>query len=341
MQRILVRTLLISLSFLAATAGVLGVQASEGKKEKLNGYAEYRLGAYLVVEGQRVFALGNTEFKGNGIQNLATIPLGYEVKVEGLRLSNGAIMAHKVEAKPNGMAMFEGEVLQATNQIEKTWVSEGRMFNVDSEGNRQTIGRILTSGREVDRVNSIMSRLAPSYVDKKTLRVRVVDTKEWNASAMGNGAIWVYTGLLRETSDNEMAIILGHELAHYTHEHSRRGAKQRMWGQLAAIAGALTAETVDNKLAKNLVGFGALLSVTAWQSGYSRNMEDQADRVGLRYAKEGGYDVTAGPRLWERFREKYGESDVITNFFIGSHSRPSDRIKNINSEIHANYLVRN
>jgi len=35
---------------------------------------------------------------------------------------------------------------------------------------------------------------------------------------MGNGALWVYTGLMREMSDDELAIVLGHELAHYTHE---------------------------------------------------------------------------------------------------------------------------
>ena len=63
----------------------------------------------------------------------------------------------------------------------------------------------------------------------------------------------------------------------------------------------------------------------------------QADRVGLRYAYEGGYNVGAGVPLWSKFRERYGESDKVTNFFFGSHSRPSDRISNIRDEIARNY----
>ena len=49
-----------------------------------------------------------------------------------------------------------------------------------------------------------------------------------------------------------------------------------------------------------LAGLGAL----AFSNGYSRNHEDQADRVGMRYAYEGGYDVSKGPRLWERFASR-------------------------------------
>ncbi len=42
-------------------------------------------------------------------------------------------------------------------------------------------------------------------------------------------------------------------------------------------------------------------------------------------------------RLWRRFREKYGEPDTITNFFFGSHSRPSSRIQGLENEIALNY----
>jgi Zn-dependent protease with chaperone function len=181
-----------------------------------------------------------------------------------------------------------------------------------------------------------MARLVPPYLKPDDLRVRVVETDEWNASAMGNGAIWVYSGLLRAMSDDELAIILGHELAHFTHEHSRKGAKSSMIAQLLGLGAALGGEAIGG-IAGGATQIGGLLGMTAFQSGYSRDMEDQADQVGLRYAFEGGYAVSAGPELWERFREKYGESDSISNFFIGSHSRPSDRIRNIEREITINY----
>jgi predicted Zn-dependent protease len=72
-------------------------------------------------------------------------------------------------------------------------------------------------------------------------------------------------------------------------------------------------------------------------SGYSREFEDQADRVGLRYVYEAGFDVSKGPALWQKFKDKYGEEDKLSNFFVGDHSRPTERIKNIQRQLKLNY----
>jgi len=306
-------------------------------KVKLNGYAEYRQGDILIVEGQRVQVQPGTKFKGKGIRSLSNIVLGYEVKVNGERLSDGRVLAKKIEAKPNGNALFEADVLAATNEIEKMWTERGKMYYPLSDGGEKEIGKIYESGPRVQRVRRIMSRLVPPYIDPNQLRVRVVETDEWNASAMGNGAIWVYSGLIDEMNDDELAIILGHELAHYSHEHSRNGAKQAMIAQLIGVAGVVTAATTTSGATTQAAQLGTMLGLTAYQNGYGREFEDQADQVGLRYAYEGGFDVYQGPRLWRRFREKYGEPDSVTNFFFGSHSRPSNRIASLEREIELNY----
>jgi predicted Zn-dependent protease len=140
-------------------------------------------------------------------------------------------------------------------------------------------------------------------VDADRIRIHVVESNEWNARAMANGAIWVNTGLLDDTSDDELAVILGHELAHYTYEHARRSTKNPL---------------------------------LAWGSGYSRNLEDQADRVGLRYAYEAGFDVERALGLWSRERSRLGEDDA-PNWFSVDHSRATDRIKNIRRELQLNY----
>jgi Zn-dependent protease with chaperone function len=326
------RTGLVAAFFVFAASAAY----SNGNVE-VQGYAEYRLGSTLVVDGQRIVADDNTRVEGGKGRGISGIPLGYEVKVKGSRRKDGSILATKVEAKPDGMAMFESDVISATNQIERLWVQAGAMYSEGPRGRRQTVGEIVEEGPEVERVRRIMARLAPPYVKTSDLRVRVVDTEEWNAAAMGNGAIWVYRGLLEDMTDDEIAIILGHELAHYTHEHSRRGAKKAMWGQLAGLAGMIGAGSIDNRAGRNAATMGALLSLSAWQSGYSRDLEDQADRVGLRYAHQGGFDVTRGPDLWKKFRKKYGEDSAATNFLFGSHSRPSDRIRNIERELALNY----
>ncbi len=314
--------------------------AAAQKAESVEGYAEWKRDGVLVVDGQRVHGDTLTVFTGKNIRSIDAIPLGYEVKVKGMRQPDGRLIAQEIEAKPNGKAMFEAQVLSASKEVEDAWVSEGRMFEPKSDGSRENIGPILQSGSDYDRVQRIIRRLVPPYVDASALRVRVVETKAWNASAMGNGAIWVYTGIIHDMTDDELSIVLGHELAHYTHEHSRRNAKQAMFAQmLAAGAQAATAAT-DNKTAKAVAGLATSLGVSAWMSGYSRDLEDQADRVGLRYAHEAGYDVSVAPGMWARFREKYGEQDKITTFFAGSHSRPTDRIRNVQAEIARNYTAR-
>ena len=51
--------------------------------------------------------------------------------------------------------------------------------------------------------------------------------------------------------------------------------------------------------------------------------------MGPRYVYQAGFDVSRGPGLWQKFEDKYGEEDKLSNFFAGDHSRPTERIRNI------------
>jgi predicted Zn-dependent protease len=99
----------------------------------------------------------------------------------------------------------------------------------------------------------------------------------------------------------------------------------------------LGAQAVDSSKTKTVVGLAGTLSLATWQNGYSRELEDQADRVGLRYAYEGGYDPNRGPALWKRFSDKYGSQNSVLNFFMGDHSTAEARIRNLQREIQLNY----
>jgi len=82
---------------LAATLGLAGVPPRAAQAEgveKHEGYAEFRRGDALVVDGQRVRAGARTRFKGAGAaRSFDRVPLGYEMKVSGTRLSDGTILA--------------------------------------------------------------------------------------------------------------------------------------------------------------------------------------------------------------------------------------------------------
>jgi Zn-dependent protease with chaperone function len=312
------------------------VHGQAPKVEKVQGYAEWRRGGDLIVDGQRLAATGATKVKGPGVSSLDGIPLGYEVAAEGVRRADGRIVASKVDAKPNGVALFEKEIRNATDSMEAKWLADGAVSEETNDG-RKVIGKTVEGGADVARARRILDRVTPPYIPPGTLRLHVVETKEWNAMAMGNGAVWVYTGLLHEMNDNEVGFVVAHEVAHFTHEHSRKSFKRSMWLQLALVGVAAGTATVDDDKAKAVVGLAGIFSLTALKSGYGRDLEDQADRVGLRYAYEGGFDPASAPRLWERFRVKYGDQNRVVNFFLGDHSTSSARIRNLNREIALNY----
>lgn len=309
--------------------------ALAGERVKLDGYAEWRRDGALIVEGQVVRADRSTRFEGErSAKSFASIPAGYEVKVAGTRLGDGSVRASKVEAKPNGNAMFEGQLKAAFDSTEARWREEGRVVE---EGH--DLGRLLDSGAHVARARRITERLVPPYRDPSEFRVYVVDNDEWNAMAAPNGSVYVFRGLLDAMDDDEVAIVIGHEIAHATHEHSRKQYKRNLWTQLA-FAGGTAAASRGSRAVREISGAAVGLGALAFTNHYSREHEDQADRVGLRYAYEGGFDVTKAPGLWKKFGAKYGSQPEALNFFFGGHSTPASRARALQQEIAWNYRAR-
>ncbi len=335
-----IRAVLVAAVVLAPGAGVLRAEdepETGGRGEKVDGYAEYRLGDCIIADAQRVCPAPGLKFKGSAdAKSFASVPLGYELKAKGVRKADGSLLAREVEAKPNGSAMFEGEIRSATDKAEAQARARGRF--VEGEGSKETsIGRLIESGPQVDRVRYIVDSLLPPYLHPEQVRIYVIENKEWNAFAMGNYSIYVFTGLLNDMDDDEVAIVLGHELVHATHEHSRKQFKRDMWIQLGLLGALGATSTIDDDTKQAVVALVAVAGASALQNGYGRGMEDQADRVGLRYAYEAGYDITKGPRLWNRFAKKYGEGNKVVNFFFADHSQSAARATKLEKEIAYNY----
>jgi Zn-dependent protease with chaperone function len=326
---------------------VLGVASSPtfaAERVKLSGYAEWRFGDTLIVEGQRVRASERTLFVGKSrARDIRSIGLGDEVKVDGYRSRDGSVLARKIESRPNGSAMFEGQLSSEFDAIESQWVRRGYVYEPGASGNDVRLGRLVQRGPEVARVRNIINSLVPPSRQTSDFRAYVIDNETWNAMAAPNGSVFVFTGLLDAMDDDELAIIVGHELVHATHEHSRRQYKRGLWTQLGLagiLAAASSSETAcDNNgnLRESLVETGAIVGVLAFQNRFSRHHEDQADRVGLRYAHEAGYDVSKAPELWRRFGAKYASQPDAVNFLFGSHSSPKARSRNLEREIRLNY----
>jgi len=314
-----------------------GVAAGD-ENVALEGYAEWRVGECLVVDAQRVCPAPRLQLKASGdARGWSGVPLGYEVKVrKATRGADGSVVAREVEARPNGQAMFEGEVRAATDQMEAGIRRAGHFSEGEGRAAR-SVGPLLEEGPRVERVRRIVDDLLPPYVSPDDVRVYVIENPEWNAFAMGNYSIYVFSGLLDDMDDDEVAIVLGHELVHATHEHSRKQVKKSMWIQLAAVGALSATSQIDDDTGRAFAEIATGLAASAWSSGYGRGMEDQADRVGLRYAYEAGYDITKGPALWRRFARKYGGGNKVANFFFSDHSLAAARAARLEREIAHNY----
>ncbi|MBK7955156.1 MAG: M48 family metallopeptidase [Candidatus Accumulibacter sp.] len=162
--------------------------------------------------------------------------------------------------------------------------------------------------RQVERVRQVAARLIPATVAFRSdapgwrWEVNVVTDRELNAWCMPGGKIVVYSGLIEQLqlSDDELAAVMAHEIAHALREHGREKAGQAAGvSAAAAIGGALLGGYfgVDSSLGQSLIsGVGEL----AFMRPNSREMEQEADRVGVELAARAAYDPAAAITLWEK-----------------------------------------
>ena len=122
--------------------------------------------------------------------------------------------------------------------------------------------------------------------------------EEVNAFAAPGGLITVTYGMMRFIhSDDELAVVLGHELAHVTRGHVAKNVGTSM---AAGLFGGALGGAIDIFVP----GLGTLVGSRvsqAIQSQFSKDLEREADFVGLTYVSRAGFDVQAGWHIWERF----------------------------------------
>ena len=132
--------------------------------------------------------------------------------------------------------------------------------------------------------------------------VAVFDTDDVNAFVMPGNRVGVYRGITELTENNDqLSSVLGHEAGHVVGRHASERMSVTMLSQ-AALVGTQIAVAQSEEL-KAYGGAIAALGGAALQFGvilpYSRAHELEADRLGVDYMHEAGYDVKQAPRLWE------------------------------------------
>ncbi|MEM1371258.1 MAG: M48 family metallopeptidase [Pseudomonadota bacterium] len=184
---------------------------------------------------------------------------------------------------------------------------------------------------QVRRVITIAERLLPHAIrfnpraQQWRWEVNVVRANVINAFCMPGGKIALYTGLLErlKLTDAEVAMIMGHEIAHALREHAReRMAKQMLTNAGAVALGWFTGSDVAGQLAR--MG-GNLLSLK-----FNRDDETESDLIGMEIAARAGYDPRAGVTLWQKMSRAAGGQPMQ---FLSTHPSGENRIRIIQEHL--------
>lgn len=160
---------------------------------------------------------------------------------------------------------------------------------------------------QVQRLRAIARKIIPFAVEwnprAKDWRweVNLIGGKQVNAFCMPGGKIAFFSGILDQLrlTDNEVAMVMGHEIAHALREHAReRMGKTAVTHGAARLGGAIAASVfgIDPRLTDGLARGGANLLTLE----FSREDESEADLVGMELAARAGYDPRAGVTLWQK-----------------------------------------
>lgn len=186
----------------------------------------------------------------------------------------------------------------------------------------------LVTGAPLNRVQSIGRRLVEALPAKRQgwdYQFSVIESKELNAFALPGGPIYLYTGLLNQMkSDDEVAAVLSHELAHIYREHwaEQVASDQQRAAGLTIVLGALDAD-------KGWYTAADLANVIAGLR-YSRKDEDESDKYGLENMVAAGFKPQG---MLDLFRTLAQSGNGGTPAFLRSHPMTSDRIKRTEERI--------
>ena len=160
---------------------------------------------------------------------------------------------------------------------------------------------------QLQRLRAIAQKIIPFALDWNPRarnwrwEVNLIGSDQINAFCMPGGKIVFYTGILDklQLTDQEVAMVMGHEIAHALREHAReRMGKSAATHGIARLAGALASSYfgIDGRITDGIASGGANLLTLE----FSRSDESEADLVGMELAARAGYDPRAGVTLWQK-----------------------------------------
>ncbi len=196
----------------------------------------------------------------------------------------------------------------------------------------------------VDYVNDIGNRILATLPQQPfRYRFYVINDDIYNAFATPAGHIFVYTGLIDAMEEEEeLAGILGHEIAHvYCRHISQRIERQKKmgWASLAGMAAGILLGVGGAGEAASAVTMGSQGAVQSAELAYGREDEMQADQFGVKLLEGAGYSAGGLLKILKKIRGKtwFGSDQIPT--YLKTHPAVEDRIAFIGSWIESRNAI--
>ncbi len=219
-------------------------------------------------------------------------------------------------------------------------LSTDQVNQMYAQSYQQTLGEASGKGvldktsANAKRIQAIADRLiaqAPQFRPDSAQwqwEVNLIKSDELNANCGPGGKIIFYTGLIDKLklTDDEIAAVMGHEIAHALREHGREAMSKAYGIQMARSgAGALLGLGEDSlQLADTVVQYSLTLP-------NSRSNENEADLIGLELAARAGYNPNAAITLWNKMAQAAGGSSQPE--FMSTHPASDSRIASLQAAI--------
>lgn len=158
-------------------------------------------------------------------------------------------------------------------------------------------------------------------------QINLIKSNELNANCGPGGKIIFYTGLIEQLklTDDEIAAVMGHEIAHALREHSREAMSKAYGAEIAKTTASILLGVSQNAMsvADTAVQYGMTLP-------NSRSNENEADLIGLELAARAGYNPNAAVTLWQKMAQAGGSAPPE---FMSTHPSSSNRIASLQAAI--------
>ncbi len=222
-----------------------------------------------------------------------------------------------------------------TNKMELMLVSENQEFGIGQGVDKQVreeMGIYLEKPELTNLVKQVVETMGKkSHRPDLIFRAEIVDTPDFNAFAVPGGFVYVHRGLLeRINSTDELASIMGHEIAHVSARHS---ASQLSKQQLLNIGvlGATIATGGGIQQFGDLVNIGSVLAF----SKFSRDDEREADKLGIQYMVNAGYNPKGAIEAMKTIQRISDREPGSLETWFMTHPQTSERIQLLTNELNA------